>query len=159
MFFDKAAKIKDLFVSCKWSLAVAESCTGGMLGAALTSVPGSSAYFYGGFIVYSNAAKINFLGVQPETLETWGAVSEATAREMAENTRKLSQANVAVAITGIAGPEGGSPAKPVGLVFIAAAGEKGTRVKKMLFTGSREEIRQAAVMAALDIILETAERR
>lgn len=159
MLFSKALKIKELLTTHRWSLVVAESCTGGRLGATLTQIPGSSAYFYGGFIVYSDAAKINLLGVRQETLEQWGAVSEATAKEMAENAKNLCAVDIAVAITGIAGPEGGSPTKPVGLVFIAVAWEKGTRVEKKLFTGSREEIRQAAVIAAMDTILEVAERR
>lgn len=102
-----------------WHLAVAESCTGGLVGHWITEIAGSSDYFLGGVIAYSNQAKEQLLGVHRGTLLQYGAVSEATAREMAAGVRKLLGADVALAVTGIAGPSGGTPEKPVGLVYIA----------------------------------------
>ncbi|MGB4372554.1 MAG: nicotinamide-nucleotide amidohydrolase family protein, partial [Halanaerobiales bacterium] len=99
------------------SISVAESCTGGLLGSRITDVPGSSAYFMGGMIVYSNEAKIKQLQVAKDTIRKYGAVSEETAREMAKNIRELFQTDLGIAITGIAGPDGGSARKPVGLVY------------------------------------------
>lgn len=135
-----------------WQIAVAESCTGGLLGTALTAVAGSSAYFYGGVISYSNQAKVDLLGVNPVTLSKWGAVSEAIAREMAFGIRKRCGVQLGVAITGIAGPEGGSGQKPVGLVWIALDSEEGTLVTKEQFTGDRTQIREASVLTALSLI-------
>ena len=131
------------------TLAVAESCTGGMLGAVLTSLPGSSAWFSGGVICYANASKVRDLGVSPSTLEHHGAVSEACAREMAEGARARFQSTHAVSITGIAGPEGGSVEKPVGTVCIAVAGPHGTRVTTHKLNGDRETVRESARQRAL----------
>ncbi|MFW6030806.1 MAG: competence/damage-inducible protein A, partial [Halanaerobiales bacterium] len=119
-------------------VAVAESCTGGLVGNRITDFPGSSNYFAGGFIVYSNQAKINQLGVKKETLEQYGAVSRETAREMAENTRKLMEADIAISITGIAGPGGGSKEKPVGLVYMALADNNKTNIYKLNLNGNRK---------------------
>lgn len=132
-------------------LATAESCTGGWLSKVITDVAGSSRWFERGFVTYSNDAKVELLGVRRETLERFGAVSEQAAREMAAGALAHSRAQVAVAITGIAGPEGGTADKPVGLVWIAFAGEDGPPCcERHLFDGDRERIRAAAVRAALD---------
>lgn len=138
----------------KQTLATAESCTGGLVGAALTSLPGSSAWYLGGVVAYSNALKIRLLGVPPEILEAHGAVSLETARAMAEGARAAVQADFAVAITGIAGPDGGTPEKPVGLVYIGVAAPHGTAAFKHHFSGSRADIRNAAAEAALRHLLD-----
>lgn len=135
-------------------LATAESCTGGWAAQVITHTAGSSAWFERGFITYSNAAKIDMLGVLPTTLERFGAVSEATAREMARGALTHSRADLALAITGIAGPEGGSPDKPVGTVCFAwcrrdAAPHSETR----RFAGDREAVRRQAARHALEGLL------
>lgn len=134
------------------TLAVAESCTGGMIASKLVSVPGISAYFIEGAVTYSNDAKIRRLGVRPETLAAHTAVSAETAREMAEGIRRTSGASLGVATTGIAGPDGGTVEQPVGLVYIALASESGTAVQELRLTGSRERIRNAASLHALNLI-------
>lgn len=131
------------------TLATAESCTGGLVGAALTSLPGSSAWFLGGIIAYSNSLKQRLLGVSPGVLARHGAVSPETARAMAEGARAATGADIAVSLTGIAGPDGGTPAKPVGLVYMAVAGPGGTPCYEHRFPGNRAEIRSAAVKSAL----------
>jgi nicotinamide-nucleotide amidase len=131
------------------SLAVAESCTGGLVQAMLTDVPGSSQVFMGGVVAYDNAVKERLLGVSPATLREHGAVSEATAREMAEGVRDRLQATFGIATTGIAGPGGGTEDKPVGLVYIAVAGPDRTEVFRLLLTGSREQIRIRAAKQLL----------
>ena len=105
----------------KWTLATAESCTGGLVAGAITDIAGSSGWFDRGFVTYSNEAKVDLLGVRPETLARFGAVSEATVREMAAGALGRSRADIAVAVTGVAGPAGGTPEKPVGLVWFAWA--------------------------------------
>jgi nicotinamide-nucleotide amidase len=132
------------------TVAVAESCTGGMLGARLTVTPGSSEYFVGGFITYSNALKHELLGVSAETLERFGAVSPETAEAMAAGARQRTGATYAVSITGVAGPDGGSAEKPVGLVYLAIAGPDGAAVMQRRFAGDRERIRVFTTQAALD---------
>ena len=139
------------------TLATAESCTGGLVGAALTGLPGSSAWYLGGVVAYANELKIRLLGVPAETLAARGAVSLETARAMAAGARAATGADFAVAITGIAGPAGGTPEKPVGLVFIGVAAPHGTATFKHHFSGSRAEIRQAATEAALRHLLEAVE--
>lgn len=136
-----------------WQAAVAESCTGGLLGTLLTEQPGSSAYFYGGVICYSNQAKIDFLGVKPATLDRFGAVSEAAAREMAEGLRQKCGVPLCVAITGIAGPGGGTAHKPVGLVWMALTSPTKTLVRRECFPGDRPQVRLAAVRSALQLML------
>lgn len=131
------------------TLTVAESCTGGGLGARITSVPGSSDVFVGGIISYANEVKASVLGVRKETLETHGAVSEPCAREMADGARRVLEADWAISITGVAGPDGGTPQKPVGLVFIGVAGPDGTTVEEHRFRGSRDGVRQRAAQFAL----------
>ena len=135
-------------------IATAESCTGGLLSAALTSVPGSSSVFERGFVTYANAAKMEILGVSEETLKAFGAVSEQTAREMAEGALARSRADLAVSITGIAGPGGGSPEKPVGLVHFACAARDGETIALMKQFGDigRENVRWQAMLTALDLL-------
>lgn len=134
------------------TLAVAESCTGGLLGMRLTEVPGSSDYFRGGVIAYSNAVKEAVLGVPRAILEEKGAVSPECARAMAEGARRLLGADLALAITGIAGPTGGTPEKPVGLVYIALAHPGGVEVERHEFRGSRQGVRWSASEAALALL-------
>lgn len=132
------------------TVSLAESCTGGLIGHLLTNVSGSSSYFPGGIVSYSNRAKMDLLGVEPGTLEKAGAVSDETVREMANGVRKKMRAHVGVAVSGIAGPEGGSPEKPVGTVHIGLASEKDTVSKKYRFWGKRREIKLNSAMMALD---------
>ena len=134
------------------TLSVAESCTGGMLGQKLTAVPGSSDYFLGGAIVYSNELKIKLLGVKPQTLKAYGAVSAECAREMSIGTRKLTGSNLGISITGIAGPQGGNKPKPVGLIFVSLSGPR-EEVHELRFSGNREAIRQKAANMALHLLL------
>ncbi len=134
------------------TLATAESCTGGLVGARLTDVPGSSDVFLGGAIVYSDAAKQEQLGVSAATLAAHGAVSAEVAAELARGARERFRADVAVAVTGIAGPGGGTPEKPVGLVFVHAAGPIGERDLRLDFPGDRETIRGRATVSALHLV-------
>lgn len=135
-------------------LATAESCTGGLIAGLLTEIAGSSDVVERGFVVYSNEAKMQMLGVPESVIETHGAVSEATARAMAEGALKHSLADIAVSVTGIAGPGGGSPQKPVGLVhFACAAREAPTTHRRFVFAGAdRHQVRIKSVAAALDLI-------
>lgn len=135
-------------------LGVAESCTGGLLAGRLTSVPGASAVFAGGVVAYSNEVKQRLLGVQPQTLERYGAVSAQTAMEMAAGAREALGVDYAASVTGIAGPGGGTEEKPVGLVFVAVAGPTGGKVTRWVFTGDRESVRAQSVDAALGLLLE-----
>jgi nicotinamide-nucleotide amidase len=136
-------------------LATAESCTGGWVAQAVTSVAGSSAWFERGFVTYSNAAKMEMLQVKAETLRTYGAVSEQTAGEMAAGALVRSCAQAAVAITGIAGPDGGSAEKPVGTVCFAWAVKGGANsAETRHFDGDRESVRRQSVIAALQGVLE-----
>jgi len=136
-------------------LAVAESCTGGGLAHAVTGVAGSSRWFDRGYVTYSNIAKIEMLGVQPATLTQYGAVSEATVREMAEGALARSRAQVTVAITGIAGPGGGSREKPVGSVWLAWSRRgRSTRARLAHFPGDRDAVRRQAVEMALRGVLD-----
>jgi len=145
-------KTANLLICQGIKLAAAESCTGGLLGKMITDLPGSSGYFWGGVISYSNEAKQCILGVREDTLLKYGAVSRETAREMAEGIRKISGADVALAITGIAGPEGGSAEKPVGLVYIALAYDNGCEVKELRFGLGRDLIRILSAKSALDLL-------
>ena len=130
----------------------AESCTGGMVMQKITSIPGASKCFDCGFVTYSNEQKTRILGVSSDTLNKFGAVSEQTALEMSEGARKASHADIAVSITGIAGPDGGSAEKPVGLVYISVCCDKVHKAVKLELTGDRESIRTRAAMHALDLI-------
>jgi PncC family amidohydrolase len=137
-----------------WTLATAESCTGGLVGARLTGEPGSSAWYVGGVVAYSNELKTRLLGVSPALLAAHGAVSDPTAAAMAEGARTATGADCAVAITGIAGPGGGTPEKPVGTVFVAVATPGGASVRRHAFDGGREAVRDAAVRHALALALD-----
>lgn len=135
-------------------LAVAESCTGGMLGAAITSVSGSSACFAGGIISYSNEIKHKLLGVESAMLEQYGAVSDPVAGAMAEGVCAVTGADVGVSITGIAGPGGGTDQKPVGLVHIGLAGGGDTVVRRFVLEGNRDDVRSSAVEEAMKMLLD-----
>ena len=135
-------------------LATAESCTGGMVCAALTSISGSSTVVEGGFITYSNEMKVSAIGVSEKTIETHGAVSSQTAEEMAKGAKSAASADIAVSITGIAGPTGGSEEKPVGLVYFGLATNTDVKTDKKIFSGERDDIRTSATEHALKLILE-----
>ncbi|MFH1502940.1 MAG: competence/damage-inducible protein A [Candidatus Eisenbacteria bacterium] len=137
------------------SVAVAESCTGGLLGWRLTSVPGSSDYVKGGVVAYSNDLKRRLLGVRAGTLKAHGAVSREVAEEMAEGARAKCRADYGVSVTGVAGPDGGTDEKPVGLVWIAVASPSGHRARRLLFGGPRETVRAMAAQAALELLRRT----
>ncbi|MCP4681955.1 MAG: competence/damage-inducible protein A [Desulfobacterales bacterium] len=132
------------------TISVAESCTGGLIGHLLTDVPGSSAYFLGGVIVYSNQSKVDLLQVDPETIETFGAVSDKTAREMAQGVKEKMNSDIGLAVTGIAGPDGGSEDKPVGTVFIALAATNKVLSGKYEFRGNRKQIKMNTSSMVLD---------
>ena len=147
----------ELLKSKKLKLATAESCTGGLISKRITDVSGSSEVFEGGVVCYSNRFKENVLGVSPETLKKYGAVSRETAREMVNGVLSLTKADIAVAVTGIAGPSSDDTNKPVGLVYIAVSDGKSTIVKKLLnnFTGDvREQNRSISADTALEMIME-----
>ena len=136
------------------TLATAESCTGGGIGAALTAIPGSSAVYKGGVISYTNEVKHNLLGVDYALLDTFGAVSAPVAEAMAAGARKALKADIAVSVTGLAGPGGDDFGHPVGRVYIGYADEKRTIHREFTFSGDREEVRKQAVEEALKLILE-----
>lgn len=140
-------------------LAAAESCTGGEIGHRITAIAGSSDYFQGSLVTYSNLAKINLLGVQTQILESVGAVSEACAREMAEGARRAFQTEIAVSTTGIAGPGGATARKPVGLVYIGLATPGGVVVEQHIFPGNRRAVVDAAAERALELLVDAVERR
>lgn len=130
----------------------AESCTGGLIAATLVNVPGISGQFEEGYITYSNGAKEKLLGVSHETLERFGAVSEQTAKEMALGAKKAAGADISIVSTGIAGPDGGTKEKPVGLVYLGCALADGVEVERHVFSGDRREVREASVQAALALM-------
>ncbi len=143
-----------------WRVATAESCTGGLVAGAITDVAGSSGWFDRGFVTYSNEAKVELLGVRPETLAGHGAVSEPTVREMAAGALDRSRADIVVAVTGVAGPGGGTPEKPVGLVWLAW-GVRGGGVDAVSrrIPGDRAAVREVTVAAALAGLIERAGQR
>ena len=134
------------------TVATAESCTGGMVAARLVNYPGISAALGEAHVTYANEAKVRYCGVRQETLDAYGAVSEQTAREMAQGLRTRTGVDIAVATTGIAGPDGGTAQKPVGLVYTACASAHGVAVREHHFLGDREKIRTLSTLAALDMI-------
>jgi len=146
------AGIVRLLAKRKQTLALAESCTGGAIANRVTNVPGASKVFIGGVVAYRNDVKQKFLGVRGETLKQHGAVSEAVAREMAEGARKRFGADFAIAVTGIAGPAGGTKKSPVGTVFIALTGESGTVVERKLNPGPRAAFKQLTARQALEML-------
>ena len=148
-----AQRVIDKAIAEGYSLTCAESLTGGLIGAALTSISGSSAVFRGGVISYVNDVKHEVLGVDLQTLETVGAVSEETAMQMARGARDLTGADRAVAVTGIAGPSGAQPGKPVGTVWIGFADAQGAHAHRCNFSGSRDEVRRQTVLEALNTLL------
>ena len=149
-----AAEVVTLLKEKNKTLATAESCTGGMIGAAITSVPGSSEVYGFGFITYANEAKEKLLGVKHETLAAHGAVSPETAAEMAAGARRAANADIAIAVTGIAGPGGGTPEKPVGLVYVGISSDKGTRTLKLNLSGDRDQVRLQTCIKALGTVIE-----
>ena len=149
-----AAEVGIQLAKRKWMLATAESCTGGWVAAAMTAIAGSSAWFERGFVTYSNEAKREMLGVPAELIERHGAVSEEVARAMAAGALRHSRAQIALSITGVAGPSGGTAEKPVGLVcFGWAAGNLSQMVETKRFLGDREAVRRASVIHALQGVL------
>ncbi len=146
-------RIGELLSQRHWTLAVAESCTGGLLAHRITNLSGSSAYFQGGVVSYSNEAKEQILGVPHKILVEHGAVSKATALAMAQGVRRLLGTDVAVSVTGIAGPTGGTPEKPVGLVYIGLSAENVDLWEKHLWTGDRTENKERSAEAALELLL------
>ena len=134
------------------TVALAESCTGGLVGHRLTEVPGSSNYFLGGIVCYSNSAKERLLGVSQDTLLAHGAVSAETALEMAQGARRELGADIGLSVTGIAGPAGGTPDKPVGLVYIALATPKGERCERHVWDSDRSGNKALSAEAALDLL-------
>ena len=153
---DLATQVGEMLRRQQRSLAVAESCTGGMLGAAITEVPGSSAYFLGGVISYADQVKMEQLKVPAETLATYGAVSQETAGAMASGVRTLMRADLAVSITGVAGPNA-EGSKPVGLTFIGIATAEGTHATRYQWSGDRWENRRDSTIAALTLLAQTLE--
>lgn len=149
-------QVLELFRARAWTLAVAESCTGGLIGHRLTQVPGSSEYFLGGVISYSDRIKIELLGVAKSTIVRDGAVSEETARQMALGARARFGSSFGLAVTGIAGPAGGSSRKPVGLTWIGVASPDGERIERFQFDGDRDENKEQAATQALQLLLELA---
>jgi PncC family amidohydrolase len=136
------------------TVATAESCTGGLLAKLITDVAGSSGYFRGGIVSYANEAKVRLLGVPEEQLAAHGAVSAQVARSMALGARDRTGADLAVAVTGVSGPGGGSPAKPVGLTYVAVADAIGTDVRRFVWAGDRAANREASARAAVELLLE-----
>jgi nicotinamide-nucleotide amidase len=151
----RARGVIEAYAKAGLTVATAESCTGGMIAAALTDIAGSSAVLDRGYVTYSNAAKVEMISVDAATLAEHGAVSEPVAREMAEGARRASGTSVAISVTGIAGPGGGSAEKPVGLVHFACASPAATRHRECRFGPlDRADIRSASVGVALDMLLD-----
>ena len=145
-------KVGDLLREKSLTLATAESCTGGLIGHRLTQVSGSSDYYKEGFVVYSNQAKMDRLGVEPRLIEEFGAVSEPVAEAMAQGVCRVTGADIGVSVTGIAGPSGGSDLKPVGLTYIAVHDRSGTYCRKFIFTHDRVRNKERAAQAALNLV-------
>lgn len=145
-------EVGELFRKRQFTLGVAESCTGGLICHRLTNVPGSSDYFERGVVVYSNRAKVELLDVPSALIEARGAVSQEVAEAMARGIRTLARSDLGVAVTGVAGPGGGSPTKPVGTVFMAVAWPAGTRCEAYRFSGDRQAVKAQAAEAALVLL-------
>ena len=145
-----ADRLSNLLINKSLTISVAESCTGGLIGHIITSTPGSSAYFMGGVISYSNRAKCDMLGVAENTIITHGAVSAQAAKEMAGGVRERFKSDLGLSVTGIAGPDGGSSEKPVGTVYMGLADKNSLFSEKYLFRGTREEIKQKTAETALE---------
>lgn len=149
-----ASRIQETMIERDLTLTTAESCTGGLIAHALTELAGSSDYFVGGLVSYSNELKEHELNVDPETLHVHGAVSAQTCVAMAEGARQRYGASVAVSVTGIAGPGGGSDSKPVGLTYIGVADERGHDVRRHVWNGDRHDNKLRSAQAALELVLE-----
>ena len=149
-----AQAIVRLLKEKKMTVTTVESCTGGLLSATLVDVSGASEVFYQGVVTYANEAKVRLVGVKEATLAAYGAVSEETAREMAEGGAKAAKADACLSVTGIAGPSGGTAEKPVGLVYIGCFVNGTTVVKKNLFSGNRREVREQSVEAAFQLLFD-----
>ena len=150
---DSAERLQQLAVARGLTVGTAESCTGGLVGHAITTIPGSSAYYVGGIISYADAIKTGLLDVPPSTIERHGAVSAQTAVAMAEGARARLACDLAVAVTGVAGPDGGTEAKPVGLTYIAVAGAAGHSVQRHAWEGDRGENQVLSAAAALEMLI------
>ena len=150
-------RILELCISRGWTLVVAESCTGGLIGARLTSVPGSSSYFAGGVIAYSNDLKKNLLNVPAGLLESEGAVSGPVVEAMARGGIAATGADCGISVTGVAGPDGGTEEKPVGTVWIGIALPSETTSRLFTFSGDRAAVREQAAQAAMELFLEKAD--
>jgi len=151
----KAKKLSELLISKNLSIAIAESCTGGSISSSLTSIPGASNYFNCGFITYSNQSKVDMLGVDPKTIELFGAVSEKVAYEMVMGAGQNSQSDLAVSVTGIAGPSGGTAKKPVGTVCFGFYIDGNVETSTQFFSGVRSEIVSESIAFALtELILK-----
>lgn len=153
---EQVVKLLDRY---KLRMTTAESCTGGLIAGTLINVPGISSWYEEGYITYSNEAKEKLLHVSHDTLEKYGAVSSQTATEMAVGAIKAANANISVISTGIAGPDGGTAEKPVGLVYIACCFDKEVTVEKHVFNGNRTEVRNASVEAALQLVIRTIQNK
>ncbi|HWU18093.1 MAG TPA: CinA family protein [Devosia sp.] len=152
---DPGKEIIDFLTAAGKTIVTAESCTGGMIAAALTDIPGSSAAFYGGYVTYANAAKSRMIQVPARLIHDYGAVSNQVARAMADGARNTARVDYAVAVTGIAGPDGGTEKKPVGLVYVAVSSELATVVIEHRFGDlGRDAVRRATVEAAFELILQ-----
>jgi PncC family amidohydrolase len=149
---DLSKSVGKLLTKKKLTISICESCTGGMLGSIITSIPGSSKYFRGGIIAYSNEVKIKIVGVNPVTLRKYGAVSAIVAEEMAKGVRKKLKTDVGIGITGIAGPGGGTKEKPVGLVYICLIFKRKRFIKRLLLKGNRKKVREKSCEEALSLL-------
>ncbi len=152
-----AARLQQLALERGISVGTAESCTGGLIGHTLTAIAGSSAYYLGGVVSYSDALKVRLLDVPAGTIEHHGAVSAQVAVAMAEGARERLGCDFAVSVTGVAGPAGGTEAKPVGLTYVAAAGPRGHRVERHLWDGDRAANKEHSAAAALELLLALVE--
>jgi PncC family amidohydrolase len=154
MSSSKEIRLGRLLIENGLWLAVAESCTGGMLGHLITNVPGSSSYFKGGVIAYANEIKMGILGVTTETLDSYGAVSEQTVLEMAKGVRAALEADIGLSVSGIAGPDGGTEAKPVGTVWIGLSTPKLEQAEMFLFSGDRQSIKEQSAQSAIAMAIQ-----
>lgn len=153
---DSAKKLVDILSEKGLRIASAESCTGGMVSAAITAAPGASSVFDGTVVSYSNGVKNTLLGVPQEVLDTHGAVSAQCAEAMAEGVRSLMSADIGISLTGIAGPGGGTPEKPVGTVYLGISSKRGVRSRLLTLSGDRDEVREHSVLAALSAATDEA---
>jgi PncC family amidohydrolase len=149
-----ARRLQEICLGLRLTVATAESCTGGLIAHAITEIAGSSGYFRGGIVAYGNEVKQNELGVAPEIIAAHGAVSAQVARAMASGARDRLGVDLAVSVTGIAGPAGGTDAKPVGLTYVAVADARGVDVRRFVWLGDRTDNKRASAAAALELLIE-----